>query len=86
MDTNQKKFVTDLYSKMLEGYFDLDDFKKAYSMITDNQDANVIRMRRTISSYVNMENLKGIDEPVAQPIPSTEIAPVVKPKGRPRKK
>lgn len=64
MNNEEKQFVSELYDKMLSGYFDLDDFKKAFNIISGQPEysANVVRMRRTISSYVNMENLKELDK------------------------
>jgi hypothetical protein len=59
MTPEQKEFVTNLYNKMLEGYFDIDDFKKAFNIINNNQNdnPNIIKMRRTISSFVNLDKL-----------------------------
>jgi hypothetical protein len=60
MTKEQQEFVNNLYTKMLEGYFDIDDFKKAFSYISESKEAqaNVQRMRRTIAAHVNLNNLK----------------------------
>lgn len=61
MTNKDKQFISNVYSKLLEGYFDLDSLREAYKIITDlNPDqANSIKLRRTVAGYVNTCAING---------------------------